>query len=67
MSKRSANPGARSNRLESFLVKHRKIGIDTAVFIYQLEENPKYVELTQRIFARSTISGRLMQFRPQQH
>src|SRR6266516_1723448 len=34
-----------------FLVKHRKIGIDTAVFIYQLEENPKYVELTQRIFA----------------
>jgi len=48
-------------------VKHRKIGIDTAVFIYQLEENPKYVELTQRIFARSTISGRLMQFRPQQH
>lgn len=51
MSKRSANPGARSNRLESFLAKHRKIGIDTAVFIYQVEENPKYGELTQRIFA----------------
>lgn len=51
MSKRSANPGAKSRKLESFLTKHRKVGIDTAVFIYQVEENPQYVGLTERIFA----------------
>ena len=39
-----------SKRLESFLKKHDRIGIDTAVFIYQVEENPAYVALTQRIF-----------------
>lgn len=50
MSEKSETPGARRNQLESFLRKHTKIGIDTAVFIYQLEENPNYIELTQRIF-----------------
>ena len=50
MSKRNAVPGAKSHPLESFLAKHSKIGIDTSVFIYQVEENPKYVKFTQRIF-----------------
>jgi predicted nucleic acid-binding protein len=50
MSKRSAAPGAKPNPLELFLAQHAKIGIDTSVFIYQIEENEKYVEVTQRIF-----------------
>src|SRR5437660_1202235 len=50
MSKKSGVPGAKRNRLESFLARHAKIGIDTAVFIYQVEENKEYVEITQGIF-----------------
>jgi predicted nucleic acid-binding protein len=50
MSKRSAAPGAKPDPVESFLATHRKIGIDTSVFIYQVEENLKYAGITQRIF-----------------
>lgn len=37
-------------RLESFLKRHSKIGIDTSVFIYQVEANPKYLKLVDPIF-----------------
>jgi len=36
--------------LEGFLDRHIKIGLDTSVFIFQLEENPKYLELVNEIF-----------------
>jgi predicted nucleic acid-binding protein len=38
-------------RLAAFLRRHRRIALDTGVFIYQLEANPRYVDLTSRIFA----------------
>ena len=36
--------------LGSFLRNHERIALDTSVFIYQLEANPRYLELTDRIF-----------------
>lgn len=38
-------------RLRSFLRTHRRIALDTSVFIYQLEANPRYVDLTDPLFA----------------
>jgi predicted nucleic acid-binding protein len=38
-------------RLRSFLRRHKRIALDTSVFIYQLEANPRYVALTDAIFA----------------
>jgi len=38
-------------RLRSFLQRHRRIALDTSVFIYQLEANPRYAGLTDPIFA----------------
>lgn len=37
--------------LDSFLRPHRRVALDTAIFIYQLESNPRYVAHTDRIFA----------------
>jgi predicted nucleic acid-binding protein len=37
-------------RLRAFLRHHRRIALDTSVFIYQLEANPRYVGLTDPIF-----------------
>jgi len=34
-----------------FLRRHRKIALDSSVFIYQLEANPKYVAFTDPVFA----------------
>ena len=39
------------NRLRAFLRRHRRIALDTSIFIYQLEANPRYVGLTDPIFA----------------
>ena len=36
--------------LAGFLGRHQKIGIDTSVFIFEVEANPKYVELVHPIF-----------------
>jgi predicted nucleic acid-binding protein len=36
--------------LRGFLKRHRKIGLDTSVFIYQVEENPTYLPSTDAIF-----------------
>lgn len=38
-------------RLDTFLRHHRRIALDTSVFIYQLEANPRYLGLTDRLFA----------------
>jgi predicted nucleic acid-binding protein len=37
--------------LEEFLRRHRRVAMDTSIFIYQLEANPRYVALTDHIFA----------------
>lgn len=37
--------------LGEFLQRHRSIGLDTSVFIYAVEGNPKYVELVDTIFS----------------
>ncbi|HEX9724769.1 MAG TPA: PIN domain-containing protein [Vicinamibacteria bacterium] len=42
--------------LAAFLNRHRKLGLDTSVFIYAVEGNPRYVALVQPILA--WIEGR---------
>ncbi|MGC2112369.1 MAG: PIN domain-containing protein [Candidatus Korobacteraceae bacterium] len=39
------------DRLVSFLRRHRRVALDTSVFIYQLEANARYVSLSDHIFA----------------
>ena len=36
--------------LAGFLKRHKKIGLDSSVFIFELEKNPKYVKLVHPIF-----------------
>jgi len=38
-------------QLRSFLRRHRRIGLDTSIFIYQLEAHERYVALTDSIFS----------------
>jgi len=37
-------------RLQQFLVSHPVVGLDSAVFIYHLEDHPRYAPLTEIIF-----------------
>ena len=37
--------------LRKFLRRHRRIALDTSVFIYQLEANSRYLYLTDSVFA----------------
>jgi predicted nucleic acid-binding protein len=37
-------------QLRAFLRRHTRIALDTSIFIYQLESNPRYVVLTDTIF-----------------
>lgn len=39
------------DRLRTFLRRHRRIALDTSIFIYQLETNPRYVACTDHIFS----------------
>jgi predicted nucleic acid-binding protein len=39
------------DHLRAFLQQHRRIALDTCIFIYELEENPRYVELTRHMFS----------------
>lgn len=39
------------NPLRAFLRRHRRIGLDTSIFIYQLEANPRYVTFSDPIFS----------------
>jgi len=36
--------------LSGFLKRHKRIGLDTSIFIFQLEENRKYIDLVHPIF-----------------
>jgi predicted nucleic acid-binding protein len=38
-------------RLRAFLRRHRRIALDTSVFIYQLEAHPRYLPYTDHIFS----------------
>ena len=38
-------------RLRAFLRRHRQIALDTSIFIYHLEPNPKYLAHTDPIFS----------------
>ena len=38
-------------RLRAFLRHHRRIALDTSIFIYHLESNPKYLLYTDPIFS----------------
>ncbi len=44
-------------RLRLFLRRHRRIALDTSVFIYQLEANARYLALTDSVFAWVERSG----------
>jgi len=39
------------NPLRTCLQRHRSVALDTSIFIYHVEENPRYVGLTQLIFS----------------
>ena len=39
------------DRLRAFLRHHRRIALDTSIFIYQLEANPRYLPDTDHIFS----------------
>jgi len=45
------------DRLRAFLNRHHRIALDTSVFIYQLEEHPKYVTFTDQAFLWLEQSG----------
>jgi predicted nucleic acid-binding protein len=38
-------------RLRAFLRRHRRIALDTSIFIYRLAPNPKYLPCTDLIFS----------------
>lgn len=37
--------------MQEFLSNHRSIGLDTSVFIFHIEEHPRYVPLTHQLFS----------------
>lgn len=37
--------------LDAFLGRHSRVALDTSVFIYQLEADPRYLRLTDHIFS----------------
>ena len=44
-------------RLRAFLRRHGRIALDTSIFIYHLEPNPKYLAYTDPIFSWLERSG----------
>jgi predicted nucleic acid-binding protein len=42
--------GQGAGALEEFLSRHKRVGADTMVFIYHLEDHPRYAQLTQPLF-----------------
>ena len=39
------------DRLRAFLRRHPRIALDTSIFIYQLEGNPRYLPVTRHVFS----------------
>ncbi len=46
------------NRLRAFLRRHRRIALDTSLFIYQLDANARYLAFTDAIFSWLERPGR---------
>jgi predicted nucleic acid-binding protein len=44
-------------RLSAFLRRHRRIALDTSIFIYQLDPNVRYLHLTDPIFTWTEAKG----------
>jgi predicted nucleic acid-binding protein len=44
-------------RLRIFLRRHRRIALDTSLFIYQLEANPRYIDLADSVFSWTENAG----------
>jgi predicted nucleic acid-binding protein len=44
-------------QLRSFLRRHSRTALDTSIFIYQLEANPRYVPFTNPLFSWLERSG----------
>lgn len=44
-------------RLGASLSRHRRVALDTSIFIYQLEANPKYLPLTDYVFSWLESNG----------
>lgn len=42
--------GVSAARLQHFLARHRRIGLDTPPFIYQIQGHPKYIPFSEEIF-----------------
>lgn len=42
--------GSEARGLKEFLARHERVGADTMVFIYHLEDHPRYARLTQPLF-----------------
>ncbi len=36
--------------VEKFLDRHRRVGLHTSVFIFEIERNPRYIELVRPVF-----------------
>jgi predicted nucleic acid-binding protein len=45
------------DKLEAFLQRNRRIALDTSIFGYELEENPRYRDLTHPIFSWMERAG----------
>ena len=45
------------DQLRLFLRRHRRIALDTSIFIYQLEANPRYFDLADSVFSWIESSG----------
>ncbi len=43
--------GIEQLRLRAFFRRHRRIALDTSIFIYHLQPNPKYIAYTDLIFS----------------
>jgi predicted nucleic acid-binding protein len=43
--------------LGAFLRRHRRLAIDASIFIYQLESNPRYLPITDPLFAWLELPG----------
>jgi predicted nucleic acid-binding protein len=44
-------------RLRELLRSHKRVAIDTSIFIYQLEPNPRYVNLSDEVFSWLQLRG----------
>lgn len=43
--------------IDQFLFRHTRVGLDTSIFIYELENVSPYVEVTSQFFRRLMVGG----------